>query len=79
MSRQGVQTPQKGCCNACEKPIVGQVEKTFDKVVHRTIQCLKLDLKLCGLKSILDLLVKSIGSTQQLFTACLKYDICQRF
>ncbi|GBP26186.1 hypothetical protein EVAR_74948_1 [Eumeta japonica] len=25
MSRQGVQTPQKGCCNACEKPIVGQV------------------------------------------------------
>lgn len=26
MSRQGVQTPQKGCCNACEKPIVGQVD-----------------------------------------------------
>lgn len=26
MSRQGVQTPQKGCCNACDKPIVGQVD-----------------------------------------------------
>lgn len=25
MSRQGVNTTQKGCCNACEKPIVGQV------------------------------------------------------
>ena len=26
MSRQGVNTTQKGCCNACEKPIVGQVK-----------------------------------------------------
>ena len=25
MSRQGVNTTQKGCCSACEKPIVGQV------------------------------------------------------
>jgi hypothetical protein len=25
MSRQGVNTTQKGCCNACDKPIVGQV------------------------------------------------------
>lgn len=32
MSRQGVQTPQKGCCNACEKPIVGQVDiQSYDK------------------------------------------------
>jgi paxillin len=26
MSRQGVNTTQKGCCNACDKPIVGQVQ-----------------------------------------------------
>jgi len=25
MSRQGVNTQQKGCCSGCEKPIVGQV------------------------------------------------------
>ena len=28
MSRQGVNTTQKGCCSACEKPIVGQVNST---------------------------------------------------
>lgn len=27
MSRQGVTTSQKGCCNACDKPIVGQCVK----------------------------------------------------
>lgn len=27
MSRQGVNTTQKGCCSACEKPIVGQVNE----------------------------------------------------
>lgn len=25
MSRQGINTTQKGCCSACDKPIVGQV------------------------------------------------------
>jgi len=29
MSRQGVNTTQKGCCNACDKPIVGQVPLSF--------------------------------------------------
>lgn len=29
MSRQGVNTTQKGCCNACEKPIVGQVQHSL--------------------------------------------------
>jgi paxillin len=29
MSRQGVNTTQKGCCNACDKPIVGQVRLFF--------------------------------------------------
>lgn len=29
MSRQGVNTTQKGCCNACDKPIVGQVHPFF--------------------------------------------------
>jgi paxillin len=29
MSRQGVNTTQKGCCNACDKPIVGQVHFSF--------------------------------------------------
>lgn len=28
MSRQGVNTTQKGCCSACEKPIVGQVAQS---------------------------------------------------
>ncbi|XP_026329285.1 paxillin isoform X4 [Hyposmocoma kahamanoa] len=34
MSRQGVQTPQKGCCNACEKPIVGQVITALGQTWH---------------------------------------------
>ncbi|XP_021209035.1 paxillin isoform X1 [Bombyx mori] len=34
MSRQGVQTPQKGCCNACEKPIVGQVITALGRTWH---------------------------------------------
>lgn len=29
MSRQGVNTTQKGCCSACEKPIVGQVAVSY--------------------------------------------------
>ncbi|XP_075969207.1 paxillin isoform X1 [Anticarsia gemmatalis] len=34
MSRQGVQTPQKGCCNACDKPIVGQVITALGRTWH---------------------------------------------
>ncbi|XP_039484211.1 paxillin isoform X2 [Drosophila santomea] len=34
MSRQGVNTVQKGCCNACEKPIVGQVITALGKTWH---------------------------------------------
>ncbi|CAB3359746.1 Hypothetical predicted protein [Cloeon dipterum] len=34
MSRQGVNTTQKGCCNACEKPIVGQVITALGKTWH---------------------------------------------
>ncbi|XP_071057680.1 leupaxin isoform X2 [Onthophagus taurus] len=34
MSRQGVNTSQKGCCNACEKPIVGQVITALGKTWH---------------------------------------------
>lgn len=34
MSRQGVMTTQKGCCNACEKPIVGQVITALGKTWH---------------------------------------------
>lgn len=34
MSRQGVTTSQKGCCNACEKPIVGQVITALGKTWH---------------------------------------------
>lgn len=34
MSRQGVNTVQKGCCSACEKPIVGQVITALGKTWH---------------------------------------------
>lgn len=34
MSRQGVTTTQKGCCNACDKPIVGQVITALGKTWH---------------------------------------------
>lgn len=34
MSRRGVTTTQKGCCNACEKPIVGQVITALGKTWH---------------------------------------------
>ncbi|XP_057332019.1 leupaxin-like isoform X1 [Microplitis mediator] len=34
MSRQGINTTQKGCCNACEKPIVGQVITALGKTWH---------------------------------------------
>lgn len=34
MNRQGVNTVQKGCCNACEKPIVGQVITALGKTWH---------------------------------------------
>ncbi|XP_037042323.1 leupaxin isoform X3 [Bradysia coprophila] len=34
MSRQGVTTSQKGCCNACDKPIVGQVITALGKTWH---------------------------------------------
>lgn len=34
MSRQGVNTTQKGCCHACEKPIVGQVITALGKTWH---------------------------------------------
>lgn len=34
MSRQGVNTMQKGCCNACDKPIVGQVITALGKTWH---------------------------------------------
>lgn len=36
MSRQGVNTTQKGCCNACEKPIVGQVAVSYNRQLHRS-------------------------------------------
>lgn len=31
MSRQGINTTQKGCCSACEKPIVGQVTRSIPR------------------------------------------------
>lgn len=34
MSRQGVNTQQKGCCNACDKPIIGQVITALGKTWH---------------------------------------------
>ncbi|XP_055596923.1 paxillin-like isoform X6 [Uranotaenia lowii] len=34
MSRQGVNTTQKGCCNACDKPIIGQVITALGKTWH---------------------------------------------
>lgn len=34
MSSQGVNTSQKGCCSACEKPIVGQVITALGKTWH---------------------------------------------
>lgn len=34
MSRQGVTTTQKGCCSACDKPIVGQVITALGKTWH---------------------------------------------
>lgn len=34
MSSEGINTPQKGCCNACEKPIVGQVITALGRTWH---------------------------------------------
>ncbi|XP_077293254.1 leupaxin-like isoform X3 [Arctopsyche grandis] len=34
MSRQGVTTAQKGCCGACDKPIVGQVITALGRTWH---------------------------------------------
>ena len=34
MSRQGINTAQKGCCSACDKPIVGQVITALGKTWH---------------------------------------------
>lgn len=34
MSSKGIDTLQKGCCNACEKPIVGQVITALGKTWH---------------------------------------------
>ncbi|XP_044734504.1 leupaxin-like isoform X3 [Chrysoperla carnea] len=34
MSRQGINTTQKGCCSACDKPIVGQVITALGKTWH---------------------------------------------
>lgn len=34
MSRKGVNTQQKGCCTACEKPIVGQVITALGRTWH---------------------------------------------
>ncbi|XP_063702192.1 leupaxin isoform X2 [Culicoides brevitarsis] len=34
MSRQGINTQQKGCCSACDKPIVGQVITALGKTWH---------------------------------------------
>lgn len=34
MNRQGVTATQKGCCNSCEKPIVGQVITALGKTWH---------------------------------------------
>lgn len=34
MSRQGVNTQQKGCCASCDKPIVGQVITALGKQFH---------------------------------------------
>ncbi|KAF6207212.1 hypothetical protein GE061_018452 [Apolygus lucorum] len=34
MSKQGVNTTQKGCCSACDKPIVGQVITALGKTWH---------------------------------------------
>ncbi|XP_065215331.1 leupaxin isoform X2 [Planococcus citri] len=34
MNKQGVNTTQKGCCSACDKPIVGQVITALGKTWH---------------------------------------------
>lgn len=34
MNRQGISTAQKGCCNACNKPIVGQVITALGRTWH---------------------------------------------
>ena len=34
MNRQGVNTANKGCCSACDKPIVGQVITALGKTWH---------------------------------------------
>lgn len=34
MNRQGVTTTQKGCCSACDKPIVGQVITALGRTWH---------------------------------------------
>lgn len=34
MNRQGVNTTQKGCCSACDKPIVGQVITALGRTWH---------------------------------------------
>lgn len=35
MSRQGINTTQKGCCSACDKPIVGQVSLPLFKTIPK--------------------------------------------
>lgn len=47
MSRQGVQTPQKGCCNACEKPIVGQVDTASYYWICRLVRASGLASDVC--------------------------------
>lgn len=47
MSRQGVNTTQKGCCSACEKPIVGQVNETKSSWISLDFsQTIKLNVPL---------------------------------
>lgn len=41
MERQGVTTTQKGCCGACEKPIVGQVITALGRTWHPEVKNLK--------------------------------------
>lgn len=48
MSRQGVNTTQKGCCNACDKPIVGQVHLLFLDRTEHMITFVKCDKCLVG-------------------------------
>lgn len=41
MDRQGVTTTQKGCCGACDKPIVGQVITALGRTWHPEVKSLK--------------------------------------